>query len=286
MREYLDENTFFSTVLMSSGTGKLVLVVEGDDDRLALKPHISEELILLAGVGGKQSLLKAAKCAHNKAISDVRFLIDRDYDDYALGPMVLLENVVYTSAHDMFIDIAISDPSLLLRIIEVKTASVRRKNNGSSIPDNDDIVADAISLAAHLGAIRIVSVRRELPLTFRDFPFGEIKPKEVDVQIIAKTVLRRSKSKNLNIEDEVILNESKTVRDEIDQEYSLIGDHDLFAALASVLRSLGVYVKADDLQDFFIVTIDCNSLLDLEWFQKINEWGLKFKKKTFNCKND
>lgn len=286
MLKYLDENDFFSTIMMSRGLGKLVLVVEGHDDRLVLEPHVSEKLILLAGAGGKQNVLKAAKFAHDKGFSNVRFLVDRDYDDYAVDPVLSLENVIYTSTHDMFIDIATGNPSLLLRIIEVKTDSARRSNGGSSVPSSNDILVSAFSLATSLAAVRIVNERRKLSLNFKDFPFGKIEPGETNVQIIAEIVISRSNPKDRNIEDKVILSESETIRGEIDEKRALVGDHDFFDALAGVLRSFGIKEKGKKLQESFIIKIDCQSLVNLEWFRKLTEWGNSFGIMIFDCKND
>lgn len=278
MLEFLNENTTFAEILLLRKVDSLVLVVEGPDDRLALKRHVSKELILVAGVGGKPNVLKTAQIAYQEGLSDVRFLLDRDYDEYAADNTVSIGNVIYSTTHDMFTDIAASNPSLLLDIIDVKMDSVRRKG-GSSIPTNDDILSSALNLATDLAAVRIVDARRKLCLSFRKFRFGGLDTREFDVRTIAQKVFERSEF-SLNLDSEVvsaIMNDVESMRIEIeDYEYPPIGDHDLFEALARILKLYKVYESDSQLREAFILTITCKSLMATEWFRKLNDWGKSF----------
>ena len=277
MLEFLNENTTFAEILLLRKVDSLVLVVEGPDDRLALKRHVSKELILVAGVGGKPNVLKTAQIAYQEGLSDVRFLLDRDYDEYAADNTVSIGNVIYSTKHDMFTDIAARNPSLLLDIIDVKMDSVRRKG-GSSIPTNDDILSSALNLA-DLAAVRIVDARRKLCLSFRKFRFGGLDTREFDVRTIAQKVFERSEF-SLNLDSEVvsaIMNDVESMRIEIeDYEYPPIGDHDLFEALARILKLYKVYESDSQLREAFILTITCKSLMATEWFRKLNDWGKSF----------
>ena len=168
----------------------------------------------------------------------------------------------------------------------LRPTAARRSNGGSSVPSSNDILVSAFSLATSLAAVRIVNERRKLSLNFKDFPFGKIEPGETNVQIIAEIVISRSNPKDRNIEDKVILSESETIRGEIDEKRALVGDHDFFDALAGVLRSFGIKEKGKKLQESFIIKIDCQSLVNLEWFRKLTEWGNSFGIMIFDCKND
>ena len=278
MLESLNENTLFAEILMLRKVDSLVLVVEGPDDKLALKRHVSKELILVAGIGGKPNVLKTAQLAYQEELSYVRFLLDRDYDEYGAENTVSIGNIIYSTTHDMFTDIAASNPSLLLDVIDIKMDSVRR-NGGSSIPTNDDILSSALTLAAHLAAVRIVDAQRKLCLSFRKFRFGELHPKEFDVRTIAQKVFKRSEF-SLDLDSEVvsaIMNDVESMRIEIeDYEYPPIGDHDLFDALARILKLYRVNERDSQLREAFILSITSKSLMATEWFRKLNDWGKGF----------
>lgn len=286
MREYLNEDTLFATIAMYlSESDALVLVVEGDDDHLTLKDHCSPDLRLIPGTGGKLQILKTAELARKRALPRVRFLVDRDYDSYSDEPVEFLENVFVSETHDFFVDIITSDTNLLSRLIDVHTASARRRpTKGARIPASEKIRQDAFALASLLAATRIVDRRRRLCLDFKRFSFANLKANEADPRTVAEKVLSRT----LHEEDSVpeILEEVERTHEEIQLlPQPPIGDHDFFAALASVLKRFNITVRRDELQRGFILSITCNSLAGTRWFHDIQKWCAAVDRTGFNCES-
>ena len=86
--------------------------------------------------------------------------------------------MIASRTHDLFIDMVESDESLLINLIKIHTAPARRRPKGKRvIPSESEIRAEAIALAAHLAAVRVVATKRGISLKFDRFPFGELKVK-------------------------------------------------------------------------------------------------------------
>lgn len=282
----INEHTLFATIAMYlSENDGLVLVVEGDDDCLALEEHCSPDLRLIAGIGGKPQILKTASLAQQRGVGRARFLIDKDYDSYDEDFSDNFRNVIASRTHDLFIDMVESDESLLINLIKIHTAPARRRPKGKRvIPSESEIRAEAIALAAHLAAVRVVATKRGISLKFDRFPFGELKVKDFNSRIIAKKVIDRSSY--AGDDTDIILDEVEQVRAEFDSfPQPPIGDHDLFRALARLLKCFNISVSYRELQRNFIfaVTCTCRALTGTKWFQEIQEWCTGVGKTGFTC---
>lgn len=284
MKEYLNENTLYNTLAMYlAETNSLILVVEGPDDHLMLKEHASSDLVLMAGTGGRGQALRAAELSVKRGLKNVRFLVDRDYDDFRDVETIELENVFVSDGHDCFIDVLANDPGLLNRVIDVETASARRRPGASStIPSPSEIQSEAIALASHLVAVRVLDARRSLGLNFRKFSFGELKIRNTNVQIVTKMVLVRSGYDESNSTQ--IISEAADVHLEVCGLPVLpVGDHDLFSALARVLKHFKVSVSSDALQRGVILAVSCTALSHTGWFRQVQDWCAHNGRVGFDC---
>lgn len=286
MREYLNENTLFATVAMYvQETSALVLVVEGDDDHLVLKHHCSSDLRLIAGVGGREQVLRAATLASRRNLNGVRFLVDRDYDDYTFSDNEYEQNVCVSRGHDLFMDLLSGNPALLRRVIDVHSASVRRRPKESHlpVPDPTSIEQEALELASRLAAVRIVNVRRNLSLDFKRFSFGALNVRDFDTRVIAAMIMERSGYGPEQTAE--VVQDSAQVFEEIQGRHdATVGDHDLFSALARVLRRYEVLVRDDVLHRSFIIGVDCAALIAADWFREIQRWCARNNRKGFTCR--
>ncbi len=289
MKEHLNENTLYATVAMLVSDGKpLILVVEGPDDHLMLKDHCSDDLFLLEGTGGREQILRTAALARQRHLERVRFLVDRDYDDYGESGWLGQSNVFVSRGHDCFLDIVIADPRLLHKVVEVHSASATRRPSASgsrAMPAPESVVVDAIELALNLAAVRIVAARRGLNLTFASFAFGPLKASEFNARSIANTVLVRSAYCD---DHEVILDESAEVHEEISSlPVPPIGDHDLFAALARILSTYDVKISDKTLQRTFIAiaAMTCDAVMKTSWYEEIKDWSSSHGYMGLDCLN-
>ena len=287
MQEYLNENTLYATLAMYlSESDSLLLVVEGPDDHLMLKNHCSPELRLIAGTGGRGQVLRTAELALKRNLRRVRFLVDRDYDHFTETACINLENVFVSEEHDCFLDVSTSEPALLTRVIEVHTASARRRPGmGGSIPDPEQIRADSIALAAHLVAVRVVDARRNLSLDFKKFSFGGLNVSQFDVSAIAEIILTRSEYSGDDAEE--IIKEAIQTHAEVTALPQVpVGDHDLFSAVARILKRFKVAVSDDVLQRGFILAVSCSALSRTRWFRSIQDWCASESRVGFTCQSD
>ncbi|NVC25055.1 hypothetical protein E7Z53_16650 [Kocuria salina] len=284
MKEFLNENTLYNTLAMYLAEGNsLLLVVEGPDDHLMLKEHCSSDLVLIAGIGGKGQVLRAAELCIKRDLRGVRFLVDRDYDDFTGLKRINLNNVFMSEGHDCFIDVLTSDPALLNRVIDVESSSARRRPGiTSALPNPSEIQAEAVALASHLVAVRVMDARRGLGLDFKKFSFGGLKVSEFDIKVIAEKVLVRSSyggADSVEIIDEVV----RTHLEMRELPHLPVGDHDLFSALSRILKQFNVSVSSNALHRGVILAVSCSALKGTIWFKQIQEWCARNDRVGFTC---
>lgn len=288
VKEYLNENTLFTTVKMYiEESSQLLLVVEGDDDHLVLKEHCTNDLRLIAGIGGREQVLRSAALASSQNLRGVRFLVDRDYENFKASKCSYPENVCLSTGHDMFMDLLANDPKLLRRVIDVHTAGARRRpvkkeNSLPPIPEPLTIAEEALTLAAHLAAVRIVDARRNLNLDFKRFSFGSLKVSEFDTYVIANEIMVRCEQ-NVDLAVEVV-SECVLVHHEIRGQHAfVVGDHDFFSALARVLKCFQISISDEFLQKAFIMGVSCTSVAAGGWFDEIQSWCALNSRTGFDC---
>lgn len=281
LRNYIDGQVLFVTTAMLEDSGpttrdRLLLITEGPDDHLALTNFASADLEIQYGLSGKAEVLEAARRAIDEGRTNLRFLVDLDFDAYIGSTSTNLPNVFTSENHDVFMDLlALSKPRLLQKIRALVAVASRAPSRTHS-PLPADVLNQALEMAAVLVPLRIVNSRESLGLKFRDFPFGQYtypaKMKE-----FAEMVIRRSQ--NIQIEVQELVAKGEEVRPEIVPDYfHAIGDHDFFASLANSLKSYRS-MTARDLQTEFIGAVALDEILTTTWGKQIDEWcsekGLK-----------
>ena len=283
MKEYLNENTLTNTVAMFlAESDELVLVVEGPHDHLLLKEFCTEELQLMHATGGRPQVLFAAKIAYERGLSRARFLVDQDYDLYSGSTEAQLNNVLVSDHHDCFLDLIHADPSLLQRVIDVHCDSTRRRENlEASIPAPEAIQNEAFALASTVAATRVVDAKRSLYLDFKRFKFGSLSVADFDVVKIAEMILTRSQYEGVD-RQEIVLDVASVYADIGQMKHKPVGDHDLFAAVARVMKRYGVHVSDENLRRGYILKVTGLALSATGWYQKIQTWCESFGKTGFN----
>jgi hypothetical protein len=275
MKEFLNENTLFSTILMLSEPNSLLLIVEGEYDQLLLKKHCTENLEILSGTGGKEQVLRAASRARKYNLKNVHFLVDRDYDDFS--PKYSYSsydyNVHCSKSHDIFMDLIINDWKNFQYLLEVEAQGCKNLK----IPNLIDIKEEAISLASCLAVVRILNVKSDLGLNFKRFSVHKFNTKvNFDITTIEK-ILNHFETENI----ESLMTESRNIYNLVSKsvEY-IIGDHDLFEAIARGFKSK----KGKDIQKTFIFGASCLSITNTNWYSEIQSWCREYNCEGFNCK--
>lgn len=282
MREYLSAETLFNTVAMViKESSALLLVAEGDDDHFVLKRHVSEDLSVIAGIGGREHVLRAAAIARRRNLRGVKFLVDRDIDDYC-GKDSAADNVVVSDRHDIMTDLLFSS-GMTHRVVEIHIRAVSRQSKPGTVllPTTEEIVDSAIELATLVAATRIASARDALSLDFARFSFGALSENQFTLGAVTDILLERNQREDVatafSEASASALEELKLSRE------SVVGDHDLFRALARVLKVHGVHVADRSLFNSFLAGVNCAVLLTTNWLTEIESWCNSNSRRGFTC---
>lgn len=282
MKEALTANVFFNTIALArQNVRSLILVVEGDEDNFLMKAHVNAvDVLLIAGVGGRTNVLRAAALAEANGLGGLKFLVDADYSSFIEPDADYPGNVLLSKHHDAIIDVLVPNSRLVERAIEVHTRSVARK--GVQV-NTEEIRRDAYLLAASVAPLRIANDRNGYGLRLADFPFGELstlRPSETD---LADLVVKRSGFKWSRVGIESDMRAELTLLDGVKIEH-LVGDHDLIRALAAVLRARGVSALSPDaLWTGILLAMQCAHLAAANWYSAISDWALSNSRLAFAC---
>lgn len=280
MKGALNQNTVFATIVMArQASSALLLVVEGDDDHFILKDHLDRlDVVLIAGNGGRDNVLRAARLADGKGLRGVRFLVDSDLDRFMSPSVEYPANVLRSTHHDIVVDLLIESTPYVDKIIDSHSRSARR--NGAEF-STVTVREEASALAAALAPLRIVNDRQSYGLKFKDFPFGKVADLPAASLALSEITIARSNTQLTAFELSEMV-EAETSHTEVDI-CLLYGDHDFFRALGRVLKSHGVAVSPDALVATFLAGILCSHLAATGWYQSLVEWGQSYGRNIFCC---
>jgi hypothetical protein len=280
VKELLNENTLFATIAMLvQESMQLLLVVEGDDDSFALNRHRHDDLMIIPAVGGRQNILRAAQISLDRGFRDIRFLVDRDYSDPTV--LDLPKNVFVTEHHDLFMDLIVSAPNVLDTVIEAHVRGRRRSPDVPKLPSAGEIRDRAYALAGCVAAVRIVNEFDSLGLKLERFPIGALPTASGEVEPVVDLAIRRSSFSG--VRDDLVQEVSRTYQAVLPAVNTQVGDHDLFSAIARVLRAEGVTIGADVLVASFLAAVSCVSLQATTWFAQIRAWCSGHGREAFTC---
>ena len=232
MREFLNADTLFNTIAMlRPERDGAFLVVEGSDDEYTLERHVDSSVTIFSGLGGKSELVDAAVKVGQKDIALVYFVVDSDYDRLVDPPVMHAPQVVASDTHDLVMDLIFVERSAIHNTIR---AHVRGNLQRRSAFVPEKIVADALGLAFPVGLLRLLSVGNDWGLKLRDFPFGKLKSSPPDPAEVVELALSKSPPIAEGVDVPAAL--AGALDKYKDRDWSVVGDHDFFAALAKVLK--------------------------------------------------
>lgn len=289
IRDYLNADILLNTARMCLiDKSKLVLVVEGQDDKLVLEEHASENLLVVPATAGRQQVVEAAKKSNGELQSDrIRFVIDRDYADHKTTKEELTSNVFVSELHDLFMDLIAADTHLIEKVVTVHSASAsRRPKQSNPIPQASHFISQALDLARCLSTFRVVDARHSLNIDFKRFSFFKLNKSNCTPSDVASIVMEKCQYPG-NDGKELIL-ESEKIFETIssgDCPYADIGDHDFFSALSRVMALHGIKIKHSDLQKSFIAAITCTAFRNIPLYKDVTAWAATYKVVVFTCPN-
>lgn len=285
MKEFLNSHTLFNTVAMFiKESSSLLLVVEGDDDHFILRQHTSSDLNVLAGMGGRQNVLRAATIARERGLKGVKFLVDRDYDDLNTNTMLSGENVYVSDQHDVIMDLLVNSGNLH-QVVDIHTRKSGRQPGSRSktvVPASGQIIEEAFDLASMLAAARIVNHNNSYGLDFTRFSFGALKVAQFSVEDVVGVVISRCQREDML--STFLIDSTKVHEETVNSEQKVVGDHDLFHALARVLSRYDIKVQDKALVNTFMAGLTCAAVVASSWFDLIEEWCSRNNRVGFSCR--
>lgn len=273
LREYLNENTLFSSVaLLAKAESRPILVVEGPDDSFLVKQHCEENLVVLMATGGVSQLIGAATRAIGDNLPNVRFLADRDYTDFRPDARRTLTNVFLSETHDVFTDLHFAEPSILLRVIALKCDSAARRPDGSENTDPPAHLLEKTLLASRcLAAGRIVSEQQDLRIPFERFSFSNLDPGPITLTRVLAT-LRDSCGMSDSLGESFDQAAAGALSRYCSGPLPPVGDHDLFSALTYVLRISGIQIRTRDARHLFVMGVTFSTFAQTSFFRAVEKW--------------
>lgn len=280
MRSALGAVTFFNTVALArQAVRSLILVVEGEDDHFMLKNHVNPaDVLLIAGVGGKPTVLEAAARAQRSGMRGIRFVVDVDYDKFTSPTMSYPANVLASKHHDGVMDVLLGAPHLIRRVVESHARTEVRR--GAAI-DPTDIHDQALALAAAVAPLRIANERHGYGISLATFPFGNVPLSSPTSDDLADAVFKRAQGR---VTKKALSAQITAEKAHLGSDPALLaGDHDFFRALARALQARGVSARAEDLWASVLAGVLCAHLAATDWYRALVEWGDAHSRTTFGC---
>jgi hypothetical protein len=266
VREFLTGTTLSSTIAMlRDETSRRILVVEGHDDHYVLRTHSAEDVIVMAGSGGRNGLLEAAAFVARGGLKDIRFIVDSDLDA-ALGRTAGdIPNVFVTESHDLVMDLVIADRSLLDRAISVLARSLPLSSTECL-----EVRLRATEMALTVAVVRIANERHGLGLRLRSFPVNDLVA-SATVETAIGAVLSRGGPR---VDYEHLLRLCHEEQESVaGLEWSVVGDHDFFRSIAALLRAQGMRSITDgEVLTGFLAAVSCSEVWATSWANRLANW--------------
>lgn len=228
----------------TSGNGLPILIPEGEDDLPLIQKAFRGRLQVRLVDGGKAKVLELAELLSKQGFRRTRILIDRDYETAARTLAVRDSNIIVTHAHDVLMDILLSDPKLASRVVEhVNKKRYREMDEVAKLEHVNNILEMVANSLLNLSAIRMFNVRYKFDLKFDNFPYAQYlskTPARMDQAVrwvLIKSINRSAHPVDisaLSIRGVDVVHESSAVLTEsigLGLRWELIGDHDFLATL-------------------------------------------------------
>ena len=291
-----NENIFINEIrMMQSKKGDVILVVEGKEDKSILQYHTNSDHVNILYSHGKHKALAGARHIHDKKISGVFFLVDLDYDDISVLKQEF-PSVIFSTSHDLFMDVIISNIDIICRVISFLLMGVLDGKNEAEIDAFKSAVKffkEAVDLSNRVAVVSLKSCANNLKLKTRDFPFGALKSINPSNEEIAELIQVRSSDSSMSIESIADLippsridGEKSLSIDEVRGILSRVGDHNFISSLCKVMshyyRDTSRYGEKH-IRSSFLAAISCECLEKVGWFRDLHHKLSAIDIEIFSC---
>jgi hypothetical protein len=257
VRKFLNGYDLFNTLalLRSGGLQTPFVVVEGEEDYDILAEHYDQTGLELVVGWGKPTVLEASNLAASNSFALAVFVIDADFDRITGKSSSYNAHVVATNLYDLSMDVHASRNALAERIVRIHSSITALDDRFAG--QAKDAVDLAVSIAAVIGAARLVNEQQGWNIRTSRFPFEQLLGTRDEPTLVSKVVsvleLRfGAPLPNLALMTSEMLGVLTSVN-----HLQLVCGHDFFSALAAVCRVELDVRKTLDLEVDFAIAIDC-----------------------------
>ena len=282
-------------MMMQSKKDDVILVVEGKEDKAILQHHTNSDRVSILYSHGKCKALAGARHIRDKKISGVFFLVDLDYDDASVLKQEF-PSVVFSTSHDLFMDVVISNIDIICKVISFLLMGVLDRNNEAENDASKSAVQffkEAADLSNRVAVVSLKSRVNNLNLKTRDFPFGALKSINPSNEEIAEKIRVRSSDPSMSVEAIADLippsridRELSISIDEVRGILSRVGDHTFISALCKVMshyyRDTSRYGEKH-IRSSFLAAISCECLEKVGWFRDLHHKLSAIDIEIFSC---
>ena len=282
MREYENENTLHNAIALavSGDRNSLVVVMEGDDDPFLLKGWVGDSIRVMSGSGGKGQVIRVAQQFERRGQDRVKFVVDRDYDDFASCAVEYPSNVLSSCHHDCFVDVLAAHERLLPTVVDYHLDAARRSrgSKGELVTSLsvEAIVTRCFDLASMLAACRIVDYHHSLGLNFKCFKYVGHSIDDLNTSYIMQRLIESNPS--LELEPASFCAEAEAVLCDVRmRSFPPVGDHDLFAALNFVVSKYSSAPSEKTLRVAVLSSLSVAILRRISWCKALEAWSLSYE---------
>ena len=231
MREQSPVNVANHICMKRSATKKVIVIVEGYDDRQYFNQFLNLEKCSILEANGKSKVIEVMNIInYERSIDGVLGIVDADYDNLEKRQQNQ-HNVIKTDIHDLdcilvrssAFESVLKEYSKKRKIEVVQAVEVRRK---------------LLEIALPIGIIRRHSAIKSLRLKFKNLNFKRIIDDDrmgIDINILVNEI--KNKSNRLDISTEYLVGLIDVDELEYDDPWQICNGSDLIAGFSYVMKN-------------------------------------------------
>ncbi|MDG4807170.1 hypothetical protein O7634_10455 [Micromonospora sp. WMMD1120] len=278
------DDLYAEVLLLLDDTGKGVVLVEGPDDVDTLDTHVDEDKFYLIPGYGKTSVVETIALVDADQLDLVLAILDRDWVGILDEPNPS-SNVVYTDMYDLDSTVMLTGDSCSRVVTSFCKTAVMKKHVAQS--EFGKPLEFAIRPAVAVGAIRLITREHGLNLRAREFPVAEIMDFDgghPNLQLAATIAISKAAGARPKEKAEEVLPLLAAKYGEIDMEARYCSGHDIFPALAAVMKKRwGGSVNANNVAKAIRAAFSCAELMRTSLYRDVEAWAESRSTYVWNC---
>lgn len=173
------------------------VLVEGDSDKKLYGTLIPKAKATFRQLSGWENVVDVVKCANDRDVHGIAGIIDRDYHELLQDGVLNVPNIYHTDENDL---------EMMLLCSSAFDKFISLSANTEKMNSADECRNVIIQAAAHIGALRYISMRDGIGLSFQNMDMTKVIDKStlnVNLTKYVTKVCSRSRSKGIAISESI-----------------------------------------------------------------------------------